>query len=355
MDAQSILDLKKEILSPIKRASKRQLGTGQESLVHSEVQRRLAVGISQKEGKKDDFQLEIRVQMGGWALQKAKEIRQEIGAAEVNIEVIPQIEIPSRDTLRTFIAFERHSRGLREQIRPLHIGLSVGHLNGGAGTLGAFVDIKKKGVAILSCTHVLAPTEQADTGNYIFQPGKPDKSRFFANDRIARLGNYGFLAKEDRNKTDSADAILLKDVDYGIPNQIPKKFPMGGKMIHHIPKSAFNLLSRDKVVYKIGRTTGFTRGKVSAVALDNVPVRTNEGDEVLFDDVIEINWLSNRQPFSKPGDSGSIVFTEDNSKLFVVGFHFAGGIKKINNKEVGVSYSCNIDTVLKDHKALWLS
>lgn len=162
------------------------------------------------------------------------------------------------------------------------------------------------------------------------------------------------MAREDRNRSDSAVALLLKKIDFGIPNQVPKKFPFKGQVIHHTPDSG-DLLSRDKIVYKIGRTTGFTTGKVSAVALDNVPVITNEGYEVLFDDVIEINWLSNRQPFSKPGDSGSIVFIEEKGKLLAVGLHFAGGIRKIEGKEIGISYSCNIDTVLKTHKVLWLS
>jgi len=354
MNKQTVLDLKNELLGPIPKTGKSQISTEQESLVDPDVKKRLAVGHSQKEGKKGDFQLEIRVQMGGWALKKAEEIKKKAGEGEVNIEVIPQIEIPSRDTLRSFIAFKRRSRGLRMQTKPLHVGLSIGHTDGGAGTLGAFVDIKKKGVAILSCAHVLAPTKQADVDDFIFQPGKPDKSRFYAMDRIARLEDFCLLAKNDRNKTDSAMALLLNNINFISPNQIPKKFPFKGQVIHHIPDSV-DLLSRDKTVYKIGRTTGFTTGKVSAVALDNVPVITNEGDEVLFDEVIEINWLSNRQPFSKPGDSGSVVFTEDKGKLFAVGLHFAGGIRKIKGKEIGVSYSCNIDTILKDHKALWLS
>jgi hypothetical protein len=105
-------------------------------------------------------------------------------------------------------------------------------------------------------------------------------------------------------------------------------------------------LTAGTVVSKIGRTTGFKQGLVKAIALDNVSVRTPIGN-LMFDDTIEIEWLPDKKPFSKPGDSGSVVFVEDD--LSVIGLHFAGGHKQNGARRIGVSYSCNIRTVLKDY------
>jgi hypothetical protein len=70
----------------------------------------------------------------------------------------------------------------------------------------------------------------------------------------------------------------------------------------------------------------------------------------VFDDVIEVTWKSTKEPFSKPGDSGSLVFTKNG--IVAVGLHFAGGVKRTNNgKTLGVSYSCDLEAVLKAHQA----
>jgi hypothetical protein len=103
-------------------------------------------------------------------------------------------------------------------------------------------------------------------------------------------------------------------------------------------------LKKSTQVCKIGRTTGFTVGRIGAVGLDNVPVHTSIGP-MIFNDVIEVDWESGRKPFSKPGDSGSMVFTKDG--FWAVGLHFAGGQKKIRKKTVGVSYSCNMASLLR--------
>ena len=55
----------------------------------------------------------------------------------------------------------------------------------------------------------------------------------------------------------------------------------------------------------MGRTTGHTRGRISAVEVDAVAVQY--GDQVhRFDDLIEIAGLSG--PFSAGGDCGSVIW-----------------------------------------------
>ncbi|MFQ5866075.1 MAG: hypothetical protein ACE5IW_12680 [bacterium] len=341
MTKQSVLGLKQEILESLSAESQSRIGTEAQGLVSPNVERRLAVGYSQL--SKKDFWLELRVQRGkGTAYRKAEEIKEK-ACGEANIEIIPRIEIPSKSAVHQLT---RKKKQLTKRIRPLHMGLSVGHLDGGVGTLGAFIDTPK-GEAVLSNNHVLAMMGRAELDDPIFQPGKEDKPRLYSSDRIARLATFSEISREDPNEVDSAIALLLNGVEHD-SNKIPEglDFPMEGKMIRDI--DGFDLLEKHKVVCKIGRTTGFTTGLISAVALDRVPVWTPIGN-VLFNNVIEISWESSRKPFSKPGDSGSLVFTK--KELAAVGLHFAGGVKQINRREVGISYSCNLATVLADYSA----
>jgi hypothetical protein len=71
-------------------------------------------------------------------------------------------------------------------------------------------------------------------------------------------------------------------------------------------------------VWKVGRTTGVTLGRVTAVAMDDVPVQYPNGTRY-FNDQIEIT--GDHGPFSAGGDSGSLILDAHNR---AVGLLFAG-------------------------------
>ncbi len=64
-------------------------------------------------------------------------------------------------------------------------------------------------------------------------------------------------------------------------------------------------------VRKLGRTTGLTNGRISAVALDDVGVDMETGIAV-FDNQIEIESTREGKPFCLGGDSGSLIVDSDN-------------------------------------------
>jgi hypothetical protein len=341
MKRDSVLELKQEILDSLRPGKARRGGTEAQSLVNPRIESRIAVGFSKKSDRQ--YQLEIRVQRrNGAAYEQALGFKEK-ARNEANIEEIPVIEIPSKGILMGLGIRAR----LGKIIRPLHIGLSIGHTDGGAGTLGAFVSDRDGAEYILSNNHVLAPSKEADLRDPIFQPGRPDQSPLLARLKIAELSDFNVINNNDRNEFDAAIAALIEGIEHE-SNRIPTGagIPGEGRLIRQVKSKdeALNLLSKDKPVCKIGRTTGFTAGTIGAVALDNVTVKTSLGN-VVFDDLIQVNWLSGRKPFSKPGDSGSLVFTRDG--LRAVGLHFAGGIRMVRRSRVGVSYSCNLATVLE--------
>ena len=103
------------------------------------------------------------------------------------------------------------------------------------------------------------------------------------------------------------------------------------------PAAAADFLSpmeRDLAVWKIGRTTGITIGRVRAFALDDLEVDYGAFC-CTFSDQLEI--VGNDGPFSLGGDSGSLVLDGGNR---AVGLLFAGS-------ETGVTFANPIAPVLR--------
>jgi hypothetical protein len=223
-----------------------------------------------------------------------------------------------------------------ERLRPAPGGVSIGHQDITAGTLGCLV--RKDGqVFILSNNHVLANSNEATIGDPILQPGPHDGGRL-PDDHIANLeafvtisfiggpsgcpiarGTANFLNTLARavgsharlraiseqitdNLVDAALARPLKDAD--VSDQI-----LG---IGTIEGSASADL--EMTVKKSGRTTGLTRGEIQQIDV-TVNVQYGAGRIALFTDQLMAG------PMSQGGDSGSAVL-DDNNRL--VGLLFAG-------------------------------
>ncbi len=94
-------------------------------------------------------------------------------------------------------------------------------------------------------------------------------------------------------------------------------------------------------VWKLGRTTGLTKGTITAVELDHVSVGYPDLGEAVFDSQIEVVGAGG--PFSLPGDSGSFIFNDDNRPL---GLLF-GGSTSGGPKASGRTYASPLETVLE--------
>jgi len=91
-------------------------------------------------------------------------------------------------------------------------------------------------------------------------------------------------------------------------------------------------------VSKVGRTSGLTRGIVSAVEFDHVLVDSEIGS-VTFDGQIEIKGTEHA--FSQLGDSGSLVVTDQNQAIGIV---FCGN--EFANNGLGVTYANPLPRVM---------
>jgi hypothetical protein len=155
--------------------------------------------------------------------------------------------------------------------RPAPIGVSTGHPDITAGTIGARVKDQYGNVYALSNNHVYANQNEASEGDNVLQPGAFDGGTNPA-DAIGTL--YAFepidFTLSGVNYIDAAIAKISDPADSFLSNStlpdgylIPNSAIFGDSNGDGIFDNKNDLLSL--YVQKYGRTTGLTHGQVSAV------------------------------------------------------------------------------------------
>lgn len=268
----------------------------------------IALGL---EGSDGDYRLAIRIQEVTPGLQRNIDRIFERARGEASVKVIGRLV--------------KQQPWHRSRNRPLLPGCSVGHPNVTAGTLGCFVTTSGNDRLILSNNHVLADENRATAGDVILQPGPLDGGRS-PQDGVATLSSFVPLSDTQNNRVDAAVALL----DAGV--QEDGNTLTGPGLIQGVRSDP---IEGGEIVLKIGRTTGLTRGRVSAFDVDDVGVGFDMG-VIGFDGQIEIEPEGD-SPFSLGGDSGSLIVDED---LRAVALLFAGN-------DVDVTYANPIEEVFR--------
>ncbi|OGS49228.1 MAG: hypothetical protein A3K68_05905 [Euryarchaeota archaeon RBG_16_68_13] len=191
----------------------------------------------------------------------------------------------------------------QRKVRPAMGGLSIGHYEISAGTLGCLV--KDRGdVYILSNNHVLANEGRGAEGDPVLQPGRYDGGKA-DKDVLARLDTYVALDPEGPNVADCAIAQPFDPDDVSL--DILNLGRLRGSREAHL----------DEKVQKSGRTTRLTHGTV-VDASATLRVGYSTGAYVFTDQILV---HGERGAFSAGGDSGSAIVSYDGH---AVGLLFAG-------------------------------
>ena len=222
--------------------------------------------------------------------------------------------------------------------RPAPGGVSIGHREITAGTLGCLV---KRGseIFILSNNHVLANSNDAQRGDAILQPGPHDGGAFPA-DHIANLENFvpiSYLIPElpsDCKFASSVIAVLNAGCSaigsrtrYRIvrpqaePNLVDAAIArplnpadVSGEILEIGQLDGSAEAELGMAIQKSGRTTGYTTGNVDQIDV-TVNVQYGAGRIAQFSDQLLAG------PMSQGGDSGSAVMDMDRR---LIGLLFAG-------------------------------
>jgi hypothetical protein len=229
---------------------------------------------------------------------------------------------------------------LQRRVRPLRPGLSISHPDVTAGTLGGFVRRPGTvGLLALSNNHVLADGDAATEGDPALQPGVADGGT--PADRIGVLSAFVRLDADPGNLVDAAVAALQPGVAAD-----PTAYP-GGALLATV--AAFDDVDPEELVEKVGRTTGHTRGRITAVEVDGVGVQYDDAVHT-FDDQVEIEGLTGA--FSAGGDSGSVIWrSRDRAPL---GLLFAGSAEG-GSAGGGVTFANPFATVLRSLGVEWVA
>lgn len=192
--------------------------------------------------------------------------------------------------------------------RPVPIGVSTGHPDITAGTIGCRVT-DGGNVYALSNNHVYANSNEAIIGDNVLQPGTYDGG-VDPDDAIGTLADFEPIefSRRARNEIDAAIALsstanlgtATPDDGYGTPNST-----IVGAFI-------------GQQVQKFGRTTELTQGDITGV---NATVNVGYGPGKTAKFVKQI--IIEPGDFSAGGDSGSLIVTDDGNRN-PVGLLFAG-------------------------------
>ncbi len=254
-------------------------------------------------------------------------------------DLIPQ-EVAGVRTDVVQVGFVRALQAPTDRWRPAPGGVSVGHYQITAGTLGGVVYDRHTGERlILSNNHVLANSNNARRGDPILQPGPADGGQLgidtigllerFAPIRYnsepptcsvaktyAWLGNRcaQALRAEHRLQVIQARPNITNLVDAAVARPIDQDF-IRDDILEIGPVNGVAEAALGMEVQKSGRTTAFTRGVIRVL---DATITVSYGPErsATFEGQIV------SEPMSQGGDSGSLLVTSQTQQ--VVGLLFAG-------------------------------
>jgi hypothetical protein len=207
------------------------------------------------------------------------------------------------------------------QSRPIDLGVSGGNIHAfnkhhtlcSSGTLGSEVHDGGGKQFILSNNHVLANTNKGKRGDLIVQPGLADVSCVqTTSDGVANLSraikiNFG-------GGTNTVDAAIAEV----IPGDVSATILNIGLISSTTVAPTLGL-----AVQKQGSKTCVTTGMISAVGAHG-KIKYGSGKVAKF-----VNQIIIDGPFSGPGDSGSLIVTQDSCPK-AVALLFAGSSKPVS-------------------------
>jgi hypothetical protein len=211
------------------------------------------------------------------------------------------------------------------KINGFSIGAPISNKRNSYGSTGAFLVDQNNQEYALSCGHVLKHnlyyrTRQAYTG----------PSQNLNNHCIGDIIKYN---APKRFKINDPDVAIVKIQNNSYTGNVSNHY--NGQKIIHSPSFSYDTLSRGTKVFKYGANTLDTTG-----VYKQYQKNASIWGRYLFKDVIVVS--QENSVFGLPGDSGSLVWTEQNGQLIALGIIFAEALSEsVYRKKVGSSLAVN--------------
>lgn len=183
--------------------------------------------------------------------------------------------------------------------RPVPIGVSTGHPDITAGTIGARVEDASGNVYTLSNNHIYANENKASIRDSVLQPGPYDGGAA-PDDTIGTLFDF-----EPIEFSTGASNVIDAAIALSSTSLLGNATPNDG---YGTPKSTTVPASINMKVKKYGRTTGLTSGRVYAIEA-TVDVGYDSGVARFVHQIIITPGT-----FSAGGDSGSLIVADAKGK-----------------------------------------
>lgn len=287
----------------------------------------IALGTSEGSGGGDDVNLAILVQ----------------DADTMRNGIIDEIVELARGEVEIMFIGRQEASWTLTRIDPILIGASVFPLTRpGAGTLGCFCrEVGVAGDCILSNNHVLADVNKVQPGGRVTQPGGFDGGAGGPDD-IAEL--VRFIPMLFDGTPNLVDAAFARLIDHGRDMNMHDLFDAATppvKQMSIVPGPGVPA-TLGLSVHKTGRKTTFTNGRVRALNVNGYNVSYPNVGTARFDNQITIETVNAPAPFSRTGDSGSLIIDDDGNPVALL---FAGSLTG-GAGGVGITGATPIGTVL---------
>ncbi len=230
-----------------------------------------------------------------------------------------------------------------DRMRPARPGLSIGHHQTTAGTLG-FLAQREGEVFIVSCNHILALLNQGKPGDAILQPGPSDGGTL--QDKIAELAEFVPVQPREEGagsgggsapapaEPEGCARLLTRLLEMTGGGGGPATTPTGAPVANYVDVALARPISPNAVIPSIidvGVPTGVREAELGMrVAKSARTTRLTMGNILQVDVTVEVIYGNQRArfvdqvmvtPFSRPGDSGAAVLDMERR---VVGMLFSG-------------------------------
>jgi len=235
-------------------------------------------------------------------------------------QLVDRIVALAKDEAEVLYIGRQEASWTQVRNNPIRLGCSASPTTVGyAGTVGCFARDGQTGrIGILSNNHVLADVNRVALDTPIMQPGALDHGNP-GQDNVAVLSR--FITIQFGGIPNAVDAAFATIVNHGRQEDRTTLYDSANVPMPaiNVNPSAIATAAPNTVVFKTGRTTRHTRGVVRAVNVNNYQVNMGVGI-ARFDSQILVESTS-PVPFSRAGDSGSLVVTAAGQP---VGLLFAG-------------------------------